>query len=255
MTQFKIVIPARHDSSRLPGKLLMPLAGKPVIVHVCEQALAADAEEVIVATDHEQIAEVVSATGVRAMLTDPGHESGTERLFEVAARCGWDEDVIVVNWQGDEPLLTPALVNHLAHSLESHPAAAVATLAAPLAEDEIFNPHAVKVVLNQDGYAMYFSRAPIPWDRDGFARQPIDIHLQHYLRHIGVYAYRAGVLKRYVNWPKAPIEEIEALEQLRLLWHGEQIYVVTVAQAPEAGVDTLEDLERVERCLASSEPD
>ncbi len=255
MTKYKIVIPARHDSSRLPGKLLLPLAGKPVIAHVCEQALAADADEVIVATDHQQIAEAVSGLGVRTMLTDPGHGSGTERIFEVAGRCGWDDDVIVVNWQGDEPLLTPALVNHLAHSLDTHPDAAVATLAAPVTEEEVFNPHAVKVVLDQGGYAMYFSRAPIPWDRDGFAQQPANIHLQHYLRHIGVYAYRAGVLKRYVSWPKAPVEEIEALEQLRLLWHGERIYVVTVAKAPEAGVDTLEDLKRVEKCLAESEPD
>lgn len=252
MTAFKIVIPARYDSSRLPGKPLLPLAGQPMIAHVCRQALAAGADQVIVATDEERIAAAVADLAVEVLLTDPGHGSGTERICEVAELCGWDNDAIVVNWQGDEPLLPPPLVRQLAAALAQHPDAVVATLAAPMAESEVMNPHAVKVVMDQANYALYFSRAPIPWDRRGFAMQPPAIQAQHYHRHIGVYAYRAGVLKRYVSWPPSPLEKLESLEQLRLLWHGEKIYVLIVDRAPEAGIDTPADLARVAAVLARS---
>ncbi|HEB78586.1 MAG TPA: 3-deoxy-manno-octulosonate cytidylyltransferase [Methylothermaceae bacterium] len=249
MTAFKIVIPARHASSRLPGKPLLKLAGKPMIVHVCEQALKTGADEVVLATDDSRIAEAAGTTGVRTLLTAAEHGSGTERIEEVARRLHWDQDDIVVNWQGDEPLLDPELVCHLARSLAVHPDAVVATLAAPATEAEVFNPHAVKVVMDQAGYALYFSRAPIPWHRDAFAESDPTLVRELYWRHIGVYAYRVGLLHRYVAWPPAPLEQLEALEQLRILWHGERIFVLTVSHAPEPGVDTPEDLDRVDRLL------
>ncbi len=249
MTAFKIVIPARHASSRLPGKPLLELAGKPMIVHVCEQALKAGADEVVLATDDPRIAEAARVTGVKTLLTAAAHHSGTERIEEVARRLQWEEDDIVVNWQGDEPLLEPMLVRHLARSLAERPDAVVATLAAPATEAEVFNPHAVKVVLDQHGYALYFSRAPIPWHRDGFTDADPKLVSEQYWRHIGVYAYRVGLLHRYVAWPPAPLERLESLEQLRILWHGERIVVLTVPHAPEPGVDTPEDLDRVDRRL------
>lgn len=249
MTAFKIVIPARHASSRLPGKPLLKLAGKPMIVHVCEQALKTRADEVVLATDDPRIAEAAKVTGVKTLLTAVEHHSGTERIEEVARRLRWDEDDIVVNWQGDEPLLEPGLVCHLARSLAGHPDAVVATLAAPATEAEVFNPHAVKVVMDQSGYALYFSRAPIPWHRDSFANNDPKLVQELYWRHIGVYAYRVGLLHRYVAWPPAPLEQLESLEQLRILWHGERIIVLTVPHAPEPGVDTPEDLDRVDRLL------
>ncbi len=253
MTAYKIVIPARYHSSRLPGKPLLPLAGRPMIAHVCAQALQAGAESVVVATDDERIQKAAEACGVQALLTDPDHTSGTERICEVARRLGWGMDEIVVNWQGDEPLLEPELVNRLARSLASYPDAVAATLAAPAASAEVFNPNVVKVVLDQRGYALYFSRAPIPWLRDPFASTPPTIPDGLHWRHIGVYAYRVGLLHRYVNWPPAPLEQLEALEQLRILWHGERIAVVTVTAVPEAGVDVPEDIPRVESRLRALE--
>ncbi len=254
MTPFKIVIPARYASSRLPGKPLLPIAGKPMIAHVCLQALKAKAAEVVVATDDERIAQVAEQTGVKALLTSAEHSSGTERIEEVASLLDWHEDDIVVNWQGDEPLLSSELVRCLAQSLAGNDDATVATLAAPATEQEIFSPHAVKVVLDHADYALYFSRAPIPWHRDAFTDAQPQVHTDHYWRHIGVYAYRVGLLHRYVQWHTAPLEQLESLEQLRILWHGERIVVVTVAHAPEAGVDTHEDLKRVEALLQGEEP-
>jgi 3-deoxy-manno-octulosonate cytidylyltransferase (CMP-KDO synthetase) len=253
MTAFKIVIPARYGAARLPGKPLLRLAGKPMIAHVCEQALKAGAEEVVVATDDERIQAAAQTAGVRALLTDPGHQSGTERIHELAQRLGWQEEEIVVNWQGDEPLLDPKLVRRLAGFLAEHPEVSMATLAVPAAAAEVFNPHVVKVVLDQVGYALYFSRAPIPWVREAFAKTPPQIPSGCHWRHIGVYAYRVGLLKRYVSWPAAPLEQFESLEQLRVLWHGERILVMTVAEAPEGGVDVPEDVPRVEGRLKELE--
>lgn len=253
MTSFKIAIPARYASSRLPGKPLLPLAGRPMIAYVCEQARQAGAEAVVVATDDERIQAAAEAAGVQALLTDPNHTTGTERIHEVAERLGWGAEEIVVNWQGDEPLLEPELVNHLARSLAGHPDAMVATLAAPATAAEVFNPNVVKVVLDQEGYALYFSRAPIPWSREAFVQTPPQVPDGLHWRHIGVYAYRVGLLHRYVNWLPAPLEQVEALEQLRVLWHGERIVVVTVADVPEAGVDVPEDVPRVENRLRELE--
>ena len=250
---FKIVIPARLGSSRLPGKVLIPIAGKPMIVHVCERAIAAGAAEVIVAADDPLIGEAIAQLPVRAVLTRPEHSSGTERLAEVAERLEWGAEERIVNLQGDEPLVDPALIRQLADALLPPTPSAVATLATAIDDpSEIFNPNAVKVVVDRTDHALYFSRAPVPWDREGFGKQPRHVNgdFKH-LRHIGLYAYTAGFLRRYAAWARSPLEDIECLEQLRILWHGERIRVLTVGQAPAAGVDTEEDLKRVEAILAA----
>ena len=249
---FKVVIPARFASTRLPGKPLLDIAGKPMIAHVCERAQEAGAEEIVVATDNEQIQTAVTALGIRVVMTNPNHQSGTERIAEVARLCGWASDQIIVNLQGDEPLIPPALISEVAQALANQKLAGIATLAAKIeSAEEIFNPNAVKVVLNKQGYALYFSRAPIPWERDSFksaAGEPsgkID-----YLRHIGMYAYTVSFLERYCAWESSTLETIEALEQLRILWHGEAVAVKVVDKTPQAGVDTPEDLARVAQILS-----
>ena len=250
--RFKVVIPARYASTRLPGKPLLAIAGKPMIAHVCERAQEAGAEEVIVATDDERIFQTVSALGIKAVMTRPDHQSGTERIAEVAGYCGWADNEIIVNLQGDEPLIPPAMIHQVALALAGQQQAGIATLAAKIIDsEEIFNPNAVKVVLNKAGYALYFSRAPIPWEREAFAnsgRTPSGA--VPYLRHIGLYAYTVDFLKRYCSWESSALESVEALEQLRILWHGEAILVKIVDQTPQAGVDTQEDLLRVERVLS-----
>ncbi len=250
--QFKVVIPARFASTRLPGKPLLDIAGKPMIAHVCERAQEAGAEEIVVATDNEQIQAAVTALGIRVVMTNPNHQSGTERIAEVARLCGWASDQIIVNLQGDEPLIPPALISEVAQALANQKLAGIATLAAKIeSAEEIFNPNAVKVVLNKLGYALYFSRAPIPWERDSFKHSggepsgKID-----YLRHIGMYAYTVGFLERYCAWKSSTLETIEALEQLRILWHGEAVAVSVVDKTPQAGVDTPEDLARVAQILS-----
>lgn len=251
-TPFKIVIPARYASTRLPGKPLLPIAGKPMILHVCDRALETEPEDVVVATDDQRIFDVVTEHGVQAVLTSGEHQSGTERIAEVARIMEWDSRSLVVNVQGDEPLLPPDYIRQAAQALAAHPHAGIATLAARINNvEEIFNPNAVKVVCNKDDYALYFSRAPIPWDRENFKQNPPQVNADVcYLRHIGLYAYTVDFLHRYVQWEPSPLESIEALEQLRILWHGEPIVVKTVAAAPEAGVDTEADLLRVEKLLA-----
>lgn len=249
---FKVVIPARYGSTRLHGKPLLLIAGKPMIAHVCERAREANAEQIIVATDDVRIFDVVSELGFQAVMTRENHESGTERLAEVAEKLGWTDDTIIVNLQGDEPLLPANYIEQVAHALANQTQAGIATLAAKIHEsDEIFNPNAVKVVLDKNGYALYFSRAPIPWNRATFAStKEISTELP-YLRHIGLYAYTAGFLKKYCAWQSSPLEQIEALEQLRILWHGEKILVQTVDKTPPAGVDTIEDLHRVENIITN----
>jgi 3-deoxy-manno-octulosonate cytidylyltransferase (CMP-KDO synthetase) len=250
---FKVVIPARYGSSRLPGKPLLTIAGKPMIAHVCDRALEAGADAVVVATDDERIREVVSRLGINVVMTRTDHNSGTERITEVAERQGWCASDIIVNLQGDEPLIAPASISAAAAALAGQERAGIATLAAPINKaDDIFNPNAVKVVLDKNGYALYFSRAPIPWERDAFGTdggQPST--LTGYWRHIGMYAYRVDFLKRYCRWSISPLEKVEALEQLRILWHGESIAVTTIDEIPPAGIDTAEDLQRVERLLAA----
>jgi len=249
VSPFKLVIPARFASSRLPGKPLADIAGKPMIVRVLERVTRAGAEETWVATDHEGVARAVEAAGGHVAMTRVDHPTGTDRLAEVVEQRGWPDDTIVVNVQGDEPLIDVALVRGVAEALASAPDCAIATAAHPidLAED-VFNPNVVKVVADAAQRAMYFSRAPIPWARDAYAtdRKIVPAGLG-VLRHIGIYAYRAGFLKRYASLSPAPIEQWEALEQLRAMWHGERIHVLTVDHPPAPGVDTPEDLARVSR--------
>lgn len=249
---FRVAIPARYASTRLPGKPLLALAGRPMIEHVWRLACASGAREVVIATDDERIRAAAAGFGAEVVMTRADHASGTDRLAEVAEQRGWPDDAIVVNVQGDEPLLPPALIRQTAAALAADPQAGIATLAAPLAAHELFDPNAVKVVCAADGRALYFSRATIPWDRDRFARgaRAPDPALP-YRRHIGLYAYRAGVLRAYPQLAPSPLERAEALEQLRALWHGIVIRVLDTDPAPPAGVDTAEDLARAEAVLAA----
>lgn len=247
---FTVIIPARYQSSRLPAKPLADICGKPMIQWVYEQASKAGAEQVIIATDDERIQEVVESFGGLVCMTSPDHESGTERLAEVIEKFGIADDQIVVNVQGDEPLIPPSIIRQVADNLASV-TAPMATLAIEIeGEEEVFNPNAVKVVMDKDGFALYFSRATIPWDRDSFANQPADIK-QSLLRHIGIYAYRAGFINTYINWQPSVLEKIECLEQLRVLWYGEKIHVAVAHEAPAAGVDTPEDLDTVRAIIAN----
>lgn len=254
MSDFRLVIPARHASSRLPGKPLADICGKPMIVRVLERVSGAGASDVWVATDHADVAQAVRDAGGQALMTREDHATGTDRLAEVVSQLDWPDETIVVNVQGDEPLIDPALVRAVAEALAGDPEVAIATAAHPIdSADEMFNPNVVKVVTDAAGRAMYFSRAPIPWARDAFAasRESVPDTLP-VLRHIGIYAYRAGFLRRYASLTPAPIEQWEALEQLRAMWHGERIHVRVVDHPPAAGVDTPDDLARVRRMFDPS---
>jgi 3-deoxy-manno-octulosonate cytidylyltransferase (CMP-KDO synthetase) len=243
---FRVVIPARYASSRLPGKPLVDIGGRPMVLHVLERALQAGAESVVVATDDVRVQQVVEAAGYQALMTSPDHQSGTERLVEVAEALDWPDDVLVVNVQGDEPLIDPALIREAARQLVLHDDAVMATLAHPIHDHADFiNPNVVKVVPDEAGYALYFSRAPIPWPRDAFSAQQSMPHEFGALRHIGLYAYRAGFLRIYASLARSPLERHEMLEQLRVLWHGYRISLGVTPAAPAPGVDTPEDLARV----------
>ncbi|ELC7279978.1 3-deoxy-manno-octulosonate cytidylyltransferase [Aeromonas veronii] len=252
---FVVVIPARYASTRLPGKPLADIHGKPMVQHVVEKALQSGADRVIVATDDERVQQALQNTGVEVCMTSPDHQSGTERLAEVCRHYGFAADTIIVNVQGDEPLIPPAIIRQVADNLAAA-TAPMATLSVPIQDaEEAFNPNAVKVVTDKDGYALYFSRASIPWDRDRFAASDriAGSHEQigdHYQRHIGIYAYRAGFIQRYVDWAPSVLEQVEALEQLRVLWYGEKIHVAQALEAPPVGVDTQADLEKVRAFLA-----
>lgn len=224
-----------------------------MVLHVCDRALEANASQVIVATDDERIFKAVSETGIKAVMTRTDHNSGTDRLAEVADKLGWPDSQIVVNVQGDEPLISPGLINDVAMALADNHDAMVSTLGTPITNaDEVFDPNVVKIVVDQLGYALYFSRAPIPWDRDHFqAGCGAIAGNSTYLRHIGIYGYTAGFLNRYVQWPTCPLEQVERLEQLRILWNGERVRVVEVSTRPEAGVDTEADLRRVAQLMKS----
>ncbi len=242
---FKVVIPARYASTRLPGKPLADIAGKPMVVRVAERALQSGAAEVWVATDHEEVAQAVRAHGMNVCLTSPDHASGTDRIAEVAAQRGWGDEEIVVNVQGDEPLIGTELIGAVAQHLRDHPLASISTACHALHERaEMFNPNVVKVVLDRESHALYFSRGAIPYARDAFAAGGFPSALPAY-RHIGVYAYRVSFLNTYGKLAPAAIEQYEALEQLRALWHGYKISVAIVDAIPSAGVDTPEDLQRV----------
>ncbi len=239
---FTILIPARLASTRLPDKPLADIAGKPMVVRVAERVRAAGATRVVVATDAQAVVAACTAQGVQALMTRSDHASGSDRLAEACERLGLDGDALVVNVQGDEPLIDPTLVRQCAHLLAERPDCAVATAAHAIDSiDEFLNPNVVKVVLDAQGRALYFSRAPIPCWRDGAGALPQPAPL----RHMGLYAYRAGFLRRFPTLPPAPCEQLEALEQLRVLWHGERIAVHVSAHAPGPGIDTAEDLARV----------
>ncbi|WP_019935504.1 3-deoxy-manno-octulosonate cytidylyltransferase [Oceanimonas smirnovii] len=243
---YTVVIPARMQSTRLPGKPLADIHGKPMIERVAEQALKSGAGRVVVATDDQRIADALAHTSVEICLTGSHHESGTERLAEVVEQLQLAPDEIVVNVQGDEPLLPPVLIDEVA-ALLANDNAPMATLATPLLHtDELTDPNVVKVVHSLQGRALYFSRAAIPFDRDN-----TNARLDHCLRHIGIYAYRAGFISRYVALPAGPLEQLEKLEQLRVLWHGEHIALGVASEIPPAGVDTPADLETVRRLLAT----
>jgi 3-deoxy-manno-octulosonate cytidylyltransferase (CMP-KDO synthetase) len=235
-----IVIPARYASTRLPGKPLADIAGKPLIQHVHERARESGAGTIVIATDDERIRKAAESFGARVCMTRAEHRSGTERLAEVIAMLAIPPDEIVVNLQGDEPQMPPALIQQTAGALARHADAVVATACTPLLDEaELRNPNMVKVVFDCRGYALYFSRAPIPFPRDG--------GLPPAYRHIGLYAYRAGYVANYVRLEPSPHELAEQLEQLRVLWHGGRIAVHVTDQAPPAGVDTPEDLDRVRK--------
>ncbi len=247
---FVVVIPARFQSSRLPGKVLADINGKPMIQWVVEKAKQSGAKQVIVATDNDEVAETVLAFGGEVCRTRADHQSGTERLAEVMEQYQFDNDQVIVNVQGDEPFIPSENIAQVAKNLAnqqrtSQQQARMATLAVHITDvEEALNPNAVKVLCDKDGYALYFSRATIPYDREKFLNND-DIKTigDFYLRHIGIYAYRAGFIKDYVNWPASQLEQIESLEQLRVLWQGEKIHVdVAESRLPVEGVDTPEDL-------------
>ena len=255
MTAFHVVIPARHASTRLPGKPLLPIAGKPMVVRVAEQAAQSGAQQIWIATDHHAIAAAAHEHGYQVCLTHPDHASGTDRLAEVVAQRGWADDTILVNVQGDEPLIPPPLIRAVAQHLADHPECAIATACHAIHDEADFrNPNIVKAVLDKEGNALYFSRAPIPYPRDHLAAGALSAPLSQggrallpealpVLRHIGIYAYRAGFLRTYNQLAPAAIEQFEALEQLRALWHGYKIGVTVTDDAPPAGVDTEADLQ------------
>lgn len=246
---FVVVIPARYASSRLPGKPLADIGGKSMVERVYQQALQSGASRIVVATDDERVAAVVDAFGGEVCMTRPEHNSGTERLAEVISKLALPAETVVVNVQGDEPFVPPLIIRQVAQNLAAQQKARMATLAVPLSDSsEISNPNIVKVVSDKDGYALYFSRSVIPFDRDGKFQQQL---AQHYRRHIGIYAYRAGFIQQYVSWPASTLEQIESLEQLRVLWHGEAIHVDTALQTPPVGVDTPDDLAHARRYAAS----
>jgi len=254
--RFVVVIPARYGSTRLAGKPLAELAGRPMVAHVWERACRAGADEVVVATDDARVAEAMDGLGAEVAMTDAAHASGTDRVEEVACQRGWADERIVVNVQGDEPLIPPELIHQVAELLSEDSRAGMATLSEPIGDPaDLFRSSVVKVVNDIEGRAIYFSRAPIPWARDAFGSGPEGgrptrlPNAAVWRRHLGVYAYRAGLLREFVAWPPAPLEVVEGLEQLRALYHGVAIRIADACRASPPGVDTLEDLERVRAAL------
>ncbi len=244
---FIVVIPARYHSTRLPGKPLADILGKSMIVRVAEQALKSGATRVIVATDDKRIVQALKdVTNVEVCMTSREHHSGTDRLAEVCAIYQFSDDDIIVNVQGDEPLIPLCVIEQVARNLQHNKEASVATLSAPICDKaDVFNHNAVKVVVDKLGMALYFSRATIPWDRDNFSSGENILSVPSLQRHIGIYAYRVAFLKQYAELSISPLEILEKLEQLRVLWHGFKIHVQEADIIPPAGVDTAEDLQQV----------
>lgn len=246
---YVVVIPARYAASRLPGKPLRELGGRPLVEHAWRCASRSGAAEVIIATDDERIADVARGFGARVCMTGAAHASGTDRIAEAARLMGYADGDIVVNLQCDEPQMPPALLDQVAAEIAADADAAIATLGTPVVSaGELFDPNVVKVVTDERGHALYFSRAPIPWARDAFSderRSFPEGEPVHY-RHIGLYAYRAGFLREFVGWPPCAIERVEALEQLRALWHGRRIRVAVACDRPGPGIDTEQDLAQLQ---------
>ena len=256
MSGFSVIIPARYGSSRLPGKPLLDLGGKTVLQRVYEQATKSDAKEVIIATDDERISQVAGGFADQVIMTSSEHESGTDRLQEVVKKIALADDSIVVNVQGDEPLIPPAVINQVAANLADADAS-IATLCEPIHDEATaFNPNAVKVVFDKHGMALYFSRAPIPWNRETFSARGGSLPpLMKLYRHIGIYAYRVSFLHDFVTWGPCPLEQTECLEQLRAMWHGHRIHVEQALETPPTGIDTAEDLEKVRGLIADGSYD
>lgn len=241
-----VIIPARYQSARLPGKPLLDIGGKPMVLHVVDRARQSSARAVYVATDDERVRDVCTDAGVAVCMTDPLHPSGTDRSAEVARQLGLADDTIVVNVQGDEPLIPPAVIDQVAANLASRPDTGICTLYVPLGDAaEFHNPHAVKLVTDAAGRVLYFSRAPIPWPRDGVHESTLALAK----RHVGLYAYRVSVLQQFVAWPPGPLEETEKLEQLRALHHGIEIHAALSCAYIPAGVDTQADLDHIRQLL------
>jgi 3-deoxy-manno-octulosonate cytidylyltransferase (CMP-KDO synthetase) len=243
---FTVVIPARYQSSRLPGKMLLDIGGKPMVLRVVERALQSKASAVYVATDDERIRVALQGSGVKVLMTSPAHTTGTDRITEVAQQLGLPDDAVIVNVQGDEPLIPPVVIDQVAANLAARPGTGICTLYAPIADEAEFrNPNAVKLVTDAQGRVLYFSRASIPWPRDGLTATSLALAK----RHIGLYAYRVGVLKQFVTWPVSPIEDAEKLEQLRAMHNGVTIHAERCCEFIPAGVDTAADLEHVRQLV------
>ena len=250
MTPVRVVIPARMASARLPNKPLLTIAGKPMLQHVFERIQKANVTSVLIATDSEEVRKAAKAFGAEVCMTSAAHESGTARIAEAVEKQGYADTDIILNLQCDEPLLEVGLIDQLASTLQQSDRAMIATLGEPLDTIEaIFDPNIVKVVCDQSNYAMYFSRAPIPWVRDAFPDKAALPSAAPFLKHIGLYAYRVAGLRKYVNLTPSPLELLERLEQLRVLWHGEKVYVALAQQSVGPSVDTAEDLAKVQKLL------
>jgi len=242
-----VIIPAHYDSKRFPGKVLADILGKPMVQHSYETAKKAGFDQVIIATDDERVVKAVKNFNGDVMLTAKTHRSGTERMVEVIDKAGIADDDVVVNFQCDEPFMPPVNIEQVAGDLLEHPEVSVATLCEPIENlEEVFNLNINKVVMDKEGYALYFSHTPIPWYRDGFGQEtkvmPEDIT---YYRHVGIYAMRAGFAKDYLSWPPSLIETVESLEQLRVLWYGKKIHVAMAKKPSGSGIDTKEELDKL----------
>ena len=249
-----IIIPARYQSTRLPGKMLLTLGGKnnkPIIQHVYEQASKSHANDVIIATDNKEIVDTCTAFGAKIYMTKSSHKSGTERIAEVIELHNIQDEDIIINIQGDEPFISPTIIDQLIDNIKQTELKC-ATLCEPISSaKQLFDPHITKVIANNKNEAIYFSRAPIPWDRERFNSEQKGLSKNFtYMRHIGIYAYRADFVKRYVNWEPSPLEQIESLEQLRILWHGEKIHVEEAKGQSGLGIDTKHDLEKARLMVA-----
>lgn len=245
---YTIVIPARHGSSRLPGKPLHKIGDKTLIQHVYECAQRSQASEIIIATDDDRIEAEAQSFSANVCMTSTEHGTGTDRLAEVIDKMQYSDDHIIVNLQGDEPLMPASVINQVAENLQQNPVASSATVCTRIKTvDDLFDPNVVKVVTDQNGFALYFSRASIPWDREHFPNHTILPDYAEHYRHIGLYAYRAGFLKRFVQWPVCHHEKVESLEQLRSLWNGEKIHVDIAKEIPGPGIDTPEDLSKLRK--------